>query len=195
MCSFRSQDAEKIWDLLLAAGADINARDRNGHTIFWHQIAQAPRSKHGEDGGPRDDVRFLLDHGASPHMRDLRGRTCLHEAIKKQPTTSSDSKDTPRLDSLLGIGLDHTLCDHNGNSLLHELAARERDRDGYGRKWVLPLWERLVCTLGLDVNQQNVSFPHYTNLTASINEGEVGALLRQEPVSIAYGPHAASHHL
>lgn len=157
MCSFRSRDAEKIWNLLLASGADINARDRNGHTIFWHQIAQAPKSK-GSD--PRDDVRFLLDHGAAPHMRDLRGRTCLHEAIKKQPMISSDVKDTPRLDFLLEIGLDHTLVDHDGNSLLHELAARERQKDGHGRKWVLPLWERLVCTLGLDVDQQNVSFLH-----------------------------------
>uniref|UniRef100_A0A8H7K3D0 Uncharacterized protein n=1 Tax=Bionectria ochroleuca TaxID=29856 RepID=A0A8H7K3D0_BIOOC len=88
-------------------------------------------------------------------MRDLRGRTCLHEAIKKQSTISSDSKDTPRLDFLLEIGLDHTLSDHDGNSLLHELAARERERVRHGRKWVLPLWEHLVCTLGLDVNQQN----------------------------------------
>lgn len=158
MCSFRSQDAEKIWDLLLAAGADINARDRTGRTIFWHQIAQTPRSKHDKGGGgPRDDVRFLLDRGACPHMQDVRGRTCLHEAIKKQPMISSDIKDTPRVDFLLEIGLDHTVVDHEGNSLLHELATREREKVGYGRKWVLPLWERLVCTLGLDVDRQNVS--------------------------------------
>lgn len=158
MCSFRSKDAEKIWDLLLAAGADINARDRAGHTIFWHQMALMPRSNNGENGDARDDIQFLLDHGASPHLRDLRGRTCLHEAIKKQPIGTSDIKDTSRLDFLLGIGLDHTLVDHDGNSLLHELAARESDKEAYGRKWMLPLWERLVCTFGLDVDHQNVRF-------------------------------------
>ncbi|KAJ5529966.1 hypothetical protein N7527_003359 [Penicillium freii] len=155
MCSFKSQHAEGIWALLLAAGADINARDRAGHSIFWHRISQMPKPKGDDDNQPRDDVLFLLDHGASPRLRDFRGRTCLHEAIKTQLIGPEDQRDTPRFDFLLEIGLDHTIVDYDGNSLLHELAAREESQEPYGRKWVTPLWERLICNLGLDVNQQN----------------------------------------
>ncbi|KAJ5982074.1 hypothetical protein N7451_012174, partial [Penicillium sp. IBT 35674x] len=155
MCSFKSQDAEEIWALLLAAGADINARDHAGHSIFWHRISQTPEPRHDEESQPRDDVLFLLDHGASPHLRDFRGRTCLHEAIKTQPIRSKNGTDTPRFGFLLAIGLDHTIVDYDGNSLLHELAAREVSKEAYGREWVIPLWERLVCTLGLDIDQQN----------------------------------------
>ncbi|CAG9982350.1 unnamed protein product [Clonostachys byssicola] len=164
MCSSSPNDAEKIWDLLLAAGADINARDRKGHTIFWRQVKQAPRAK--------DDVRFLLDHGASPFVRDLQGRTCLHEAIKRRDSTSNHSSVSPestwRLDFLLEIGLDHTAVDKNGNSLLHELAAREGDKDAYGRDWVLPLWKRLVNDLKLDVDQQNSYANAEANTTQSM---------------------------
>ncbi|KAJ5643004.1 uncharacterized protein N7484_005511 [Penicillium longicatenatum] len=155
MCSFESQDAEEIWALLLAAGADINARDRAGHSIFWHRISQMPKPRDDEESQPPGDLSFLLGHGASPHLRDFRGRTCLHEAIKTQPIGSEKGTDTPRFDFLLAIGLDHTIVDYDGNSLLHELAAREASKKAYGREWVNPLWNRLVCTLGLDVNQQN----------------------------------------
>ncbi|KAH6986669.1 ankyrin repeat-containing domain protein [Ilyonectria destructans] len=155
MCSFRSLDAENVCDVLLAAGADINARDRAGHSIFWHQTSQMPELKCGDDSKPHADLLFLLDHGALPRLRDVRGRTCLHEAIKKQPIGFQDWTDTPRFDFLLGIGLDHTIVDHEGNSILHVLAAREESGKAHGRKWVLPLWERLVCTLGLDVDHQN----------------------------------------
>lgn len=147
----------------MAAGADINARDRAGRTILWHQIALMPKAKDdGQDS--HDDVQFLLDHGANPRLRDFRGRTLLHETIKKRPSSfssssrSRDDTDNPWFEFLLGIGLDHTIVDYDGNSLLHELAAREASTYPYRREWVLPLWERLVCTLGLDVGQQNVSF-------------------------------------
>lgn len=150
-------DAERIWDLLLAAGADINARDRAGHSTFWHQISRMPKTEADGHDGPRDDVQFLLNHGALADLRDFRGRTCLHEAIKRQPIGSEGTEHTPRFDFLLGIGLDHTIVDQDGNSLLHELAAREGFRKAYGRKWVFGLWEKLVGTLGLDVDHQNVS--------------------------------------
>lgn len=117
-----------------------------------------PKPKDDDDSQTRDDVLFLLDHGASPRLRDFRGRTCLHEAIKTQPIGSEDRRDTPRFDFLLAIGLDHTIVDYDGNSLLHELAAREESKEAYGRKWVNPLWEHLVCILGLDINQQNVGY-------------------------------------
>ncbi|VUC29009.1 unnamed protein product [Clonostachys rosea] len=160
MCTSSPNPDKKIWDVLLAGGADINARDRNGHSIFWHQVKQSLRYKNNKDGSSHDDVCFLLDHGASPHVWDLQGRTCLHEAIRRHDDycyahDSAHDQSGSRLDFLLEIGLDHLAVDKYGNSLLHELAAREGDRDPYGRDWVLPLWERLVHELHLDVDQQN----------------------------------------
>lgn len=156
MYAWRSLDAEKICELLLAAGADINARDRSGHTVFWHQASQRPERKGSGDGTPHDDFRFLLNRGALPGLRDFEGRTCLHEAIKKQKG-DEETRDTPCFDFLLSIGLDHTVVDYNGNSLLHELAATEAAETSSDLKWVPSLWERLVCTLDMDVDQQNVS--------------------------------------
>ncbi|KAM0283557.1 hypothetical protein ACHAO9_009662 [Fusarium lateritium] len=107
-----------------------------------------------------DDIQFLLDHGADPNLRDFRGRTLLHESIKQRPASfhsrrGEDDTRIARLDFLLNLGLDHTVVDYNGNSLLHEFAARESSTYPYTRDWVMTLWERLVCTLGLDVDQKN----------------------------------------
>ncbi|KAF5012003.1 hypothetical protein FDECE_1918 [Fusarium decemcellulare] len=187
MISFRSPDTKKIWDLLLAAGADINARDRSGHTTLWHQVARWPDVK--DDGQEsHDDVQFLLDHGANSHLRDFRGRSLLHQAIKKRPASyssrSRDDTNIPRFEFLLGIGLDHTVIDYDGNSLLHELAAREASLYPYVRNWVLPLWERLVCTLGLDVDQQNHlgRTPLHVLCDAHSRPGEHGRDDKLEPI-------------
>ncbi|KAM0190095.1 hypothetical protein ACHAPI_009607 [Fusarium lateritium] len=159
MLANRSAQFKSICDLLLAAGADINSRDRAGRTILWRQVGTMPKV---EDDGQEshDDIQFLLDHGADPNVRDFRGRTLLHESIKQRPAsfhsrTGEDDTRIPRLDFLLNLGLDYTVVDYNGNSLLHEFAARESSTYPYTRDWVMILWERLVCTLGLDADQKN----------------------------------------
>lgn len=169
--AYKSTKFNTICDLLLVAGADINARDRLGRTILWRQIGKMPQMKDDEE--LHDDVQFLLDHGADPHLRDLIGRTLLHHSIKQRPasfhSSTEDDIDIPRFDFLLGLGLDYTMVDYNGNSLLHELAARESSTYPYIRGWVLPLWERLIGTLGLDADQQNVSTPPLPGLTLERN--------------------------
>ncbi|VUC29505.1 unnamed protein product [Clonostachys rosea] len=155
MLSSRSEDAEKIWDMLLSAGANINAKDQNGCSVFWHETRRISNVRlEAEDS---DRVKFLLNHGALPDLRDNRGMTCLHEAIKTQAvdSPSNDAKDTPGFDFMLSLGVDPTVTDHDGNTLLHELAAIEGITGTWGRKAIFPLWKRLVDTLGLDVDQQN----------------------------------------
>lgn len=161
MLANHSAHFNSICDLLLAAGADINSRDRAGRTILWRQIGTMPKVQDdGQDS--HDDIQFLLDHGADPTLKDFRGRTLLHESIKQRPAsfhsrTGEDDTRIPRLDFLLNLGLDHTVVDYNGNSLLHEFAARESSTYPYTRDWVMILWKRLVCSLGLDTDQKNVS--------------------------------------
>ncbi|KAF4982526.1 hypothetical protein FZEAL_1865 [Fusarium zealandicum] len=189
MVASRCQDAEKIWASLLAAGADIHARDRVGHSVLWHQATRWPVCQ-GDGRWSHGDVQFLLDHGADPHSRDSRGRTLLHQAIRKRPSScspssrSGDDTDIPRFSFLLGLGLDHTIVDYNGNSLLHELAAREASPYPYVRDWVLPLWEQLVCTLGLDLNQQNHlgSTPLHILCDAHARPGSLGHDDEPEPI-------------
>ncbi|KAM0499195.1 hypothetical protein ACHAP8_005907 [Fusarium lateritium] len=159
MLAYRSTQFKSICDLLLAAGADIDSRDRIGRTILWRQVGTMPKVQ--DDGQEsHDDIQFLLDHGADPTLRDFKGRTLLHESIKQRPGSfhsrvSEDDTRIPRLDFLLNLGLDHTEVDYSGNSLLHEFAARESSTYPYTRYWVMKLWERLVCTLGLDTDQKN----------------------------------------
>lgn len=150
MCLIKNDARPDTYALLLSAGADINARDRAGRTIFFQSVSRLFYTAESEKV-----LQSLINHGASPHERDFKGRTCFHEIIAEQPW-GNDGKTTLLLDILLDLGLDPTGLDHDGNSLLHELAARE-STDISDRPWVVPLWERLVCSLGLDADHQNVS--------------------------------------
>lgn len=143
MLACRSTQFDSICDLLLAAGADINARNRAGRTILWRQVGTMPDMRdNGQES--HDDVQFLLDHGADPHLRDFKGRALLHESIKQRPASfhfrfGENDTGIPRLDFFLSLGLDHTVVDYNENSLLHEFAARESSTYPYTRDWVLIL--------------------------------------------------------
>jgi ankyrin repeat protein len=61
----------KLVQLLVAHGADVNARATSGATpLFWAVMRDQ-----------KDDVKFLLDHGANPNIPDAYGNTILDCAI------------------------------------------------------------------------------------------------------------------
>jgi ankyrin repeat protein len=62
----------KLVQLLVAHGADVNARATSGATpLFWAVMRDQ-----------KDDVNFLLDHGANPNIPDAYGNTILDCAIR-----------------------------------------------------------------------------------------------------------------
>lgn len=66
-----SRGNKAIAELLLKAGADVNARDRNGSTPLHRAVA----NKHLET------AEFLLTHHADPNAKDDSGQTPLHDAV------------------------------------------------------------------------------------------------------------------
>ena len=61
----------KLVQLLVAHGADVNARATSGATpLFWAVMRDQ-----------KDDVKFLLDHGANPNLADAYGDTILDCAL------------------------------------------------------------------------------------------------------------------
>lgn len=62
-----------IADMLLAAGASIEAPDYNGTPLLMWRT-----SYYGDD---RATLEYLLSHGADPRTHDEKGRTVLHAAI------------------------------------------------------------------------------------------------------------------
>ncbi|TDZ18941.1 Ankyrin-3 [Colletotrichum orbiculare MAFF 240422] len=126
---------------LIGAGADVNARDKNGASLLFRRIGA------GAGGGddPHEDVKLLLSMGARPDVRDLDGRTLLHEAVR--------CYDDSRFDFLVGLGLDLHAKDHHGNGLLHEFARHSLNKSHVPDR-PLTVWRRLFA-LGLDADQAN----------------------------------------
>ncbi|MGA9585280.1 MAG: ankyrin repeat domain-containing protein [Terracidiphilus sp.] len=61
----------KMIQLLVAHGADVNARSASGATpLFWAVMRDQ-----------KDDAKFLLDHGANPNIPDAYGNTILDCAL------------------------------------------------------------------------------------------------------------------
>ncbi len=66
-----ASDHNKMMQLLVAHGADVNARAASGATpLFWAVMRDQ-----------KDDVKFLLDHGANPNTPDAYGDTVLDCAL------------------------------------------------------------------------------------------------------------------
>ncbi|KAJ3577241.1 hypothetical protein NPX13_g3327 [Xylaria arbuscula] len=133
---------DQILDLLLASGADLNARDKQGSTVLFRVIEDRWREN-------PDFVQLLIEKGASLTVRDFQGRTLLHEAIRRRYTGRRLRRHLGAdfVEFFLARGLDFKVIDHHGNNLLHELAMRPKESDR-------GLWEKLLA-LGLDLSQQN----------------------------------------
>ncbi|KGO39178.1 hypothetical protein PEXP_046520 [Penicillium expansum] len=112
---------------LVNAGADLEARNHDGHTVLF---------KHAN--GDEQPFKTLIELGACLDTRDFNGRTLLHRCCN----------DTNRLDYLISLGLDPLTPDHQGNSLLIEIAAiKKNDKQ--------PAIMKHLVALGLDIDQPN----------------------------------------
>ncbi|KAK4085024.1 uncharacterized protein Triagg1_14 [Trichoderma aggressivum f. europaeum] len=149
-----SGDRTDILDILLEAGADINAVDTHGNNPIFRSL---PLFLFMNEKDPHKDIKYFIDRGVSPFQRNFRGETALHYAMKCPNAYESRSgADNPmtRLEFLLSVNLDVKAVDYNGNNLLHTLAMLGVNHSSYHGPPLLELWEKLLG-MGLDLEQKN----------------------------------------
>ncbi|CAH0055349.1 unnamed protein product [Clonostachys solani] len=148
-----SPESLPVINMLLDAGADINAADSNSDTLLFGGLTNFSFEK-DEDRC----IKALIERGADIAVRDLAGRTILHATARTHAFSEDDAKSThgcKKLDFLVSLGLDLQAVDSVGNTLLHELAERARATSSldHGHSMV-DCWSKLVAN-GLDVDQKN----------------------------------------
>lgn len=97
--------------LLLDAGADLEAPDNSGQTLFLRIVG----NNTFKSDGLLDLVKYVLESGANLQVQDYNGNNALHLACRK-------SKDPKLIDFLVNAGLNPLCVNHSGETLVHELA-------------------------------------------------------------------------
>ncbi|KAK6212672.1 hypothetical protein LQW54_005094 [Pestalotiopsis sp. IQ-011] len=87
------KDLEQLIDRLLIAGANIEARNRNGETVL--QVAARL--------GQKFAVRVLLKHGANFHVRNCDGRSVLQTIDDHTRMSGDDDEALARLEATRGV--------------------------------------------------------------------------------------------
>ncbi|MDQ7827350.1 MAG: ankyrin repeat domain-containing protein [Candidatus Eremiobacteraeota bacterium] len=95
----------EIAKLLIAKGADVNARDEKGNTPLFEACQDLP----GETQS-KDLIKLLLDKGADINARNSKGKTLLHNAV----LSGNDNE----VKLLLSLGADGSIKDKSGNTPL-----------------------------------------------------------------------------
>jgi hypothetical protein len=103
----------KMIELLLKAGAQINAQDKNGATPL-HRAVRTRCAK---------AVQILLKRGADPKIKNKSGSTPFHLAVQNTGRGGSGSEGAKVeqqkiIQEFLSLGLDKRVKDGNGNSVL-----------------------------------------------------------------------------
>ncbi|KAK0623673.1 ankyrin repeat-containing domain protein [Immersiella caudata] len=100
-----NRECAPYYDLLLAKGADINARAAEGHTALHFSIM---------NNGGLANFSYLLKLGADPDVADNKKRHCIHYAIIWNRATI--------LAQLLASGVDYLAVDNRKSTILHYAA-------------------------------------------------------------------------
>ena len=150
----RAQTAGVV-DVLLAAGADINASGGFGTPL----ITSIGRNSMGSLS---EVTARLLERGADPNARDRTGRTALHGAAFAEPEVIS---------ALLDAGADPVVATTYGETLLHSLAK-------YSSRGSTAI--PLLLDAGVDINLPNNNGETPLHLAAGVRDNAANVVLLLE---------------
>jgi hypothetical protein len=108
---------------LVAAGADVAARNRRGAAPLHYAADGAPGTRHWDPEAQAETVAVLLQAGADPDATDDSGVTALHRAVRTRCAAA--------VAALLDGGADPARPNRNGSTPLL-LATRTTGRGGSG---------------------------------------------------------------
>lgn len=108
---------------LIAAGADVSARNRRGAGALHYAASGNPDAARFDPAAQAEAIAVLAGAGADPNAADKSGSTPLHRAIRTRCAAATEA--------LLAAGADPTLATRNGSSPAH-LAEVTSGRGGSG---------------------------------------------------------------
>ena len=179
--SSNSSDIKLKWDVLLANGADINARYRDGANLFFRMLGK--RSYKTEKIW-LECLKDLMGRGVSFEVRDFKGRTGLFEIVKCGPYSCCGSAEegvATVFEFLVGLGHDIHAVDYAGNTLLHELA-KCSILDSSSSPFAP--WRKLV-ELGLDLEKKSHAGRTPLHILCELSSAEI-RITRKQSVPIDY---------
>lgn len=142
------EETKSFLDLLIAHGADLEARNVFGRT----PILQDMRQGHA--------IEALRQAGADIHAVDKHGRGMLHNLV----SITRDAPDLKGFEKYVDWGLSPLDIDAEGNTLLH-LAAENFQ----GRSSEVEFLERLIA-YGIEINRQNLEGETPLHLATSVTQ-------------------------
>jgi ankyrin repeat protein len=110
---------------LLAAGANVRAKNRRGAEPLHYAADGAPGSQRWNPKGQREVVGQLLAAGAAPNTDDKSGVAPLHRAVRTRSVAA--------VEALLEGGADPRRKNKSGSTPLH-LAVQDTGRGGAGSR-------------------------------------------------------------
>ncbi len=108
---------------LIAAGADVNARNRRGAQPIHYAADGVPGGEHWNPQAQAETIAYLVAAGADPNAADGSKVRPLHRAVRTRCASA--------VRALLGSGADPSLANGNGSTPL-DLATRQTGRGGSG---------------------------------------------------------------
>ena len=133
--------------LLLAKGANVNAKDNEGKTVLmWAVDPQL--------SGSIEKVQALLEKGADVNAKDNNGRTALMWALSGHERFVSDIFNPPIVQLLLEKGADVNAQDNRGQTVLMEVVSFWANAKFSAEPLFSPLVKELIAR-GADVNAKD----------------------------------------